>query len=553
MDDLPSSPSPVPAAAIFETADLHASWARSADFGLRPEDALSDALISPADLRDRIEANARLLTFSRPVIEDLFRQIDCPSSTLLLTDSDGMILGAIGDTDFLDRATRVALCPGAQWSEASRGTNAIGTALITRQTVTIDGSQHYLTRNRFLTCIATPIFSPTGGIAGILDISTDARTNLSHADALLRTTAECIEHRLIESLDDGFLALHFHSCPNLLGSPLEALALFDEDGELQASNRAARTLLHLHGEFPRGNYPASFTTEWRHVVDWAAFGPQTPFPLRTRHGQTCIARAELLQAMPKRTLSRRRAPDPDAEAARSDAATASTQASDNKAPDIDPRFGHARIVLAAWHRDPVGGPLLLSGETGTGKRHLLRQYCADQGIADRLLELDGSTLATSLHDPQELKRTLQRAAAGIVYLADAEQLPRALQNRVLEAAARTHHIVLSTRQPLEPDAATDAPGSIAPTHGKVRSIRLPALRERTDFAHLVSRLVHAACGARAVHMHAQTIARLQRHTWPGNISELRSCLRLMLALLADEDTDLRPQDIPDEILDSSTG
>ena len=113
MDDLPSYSLPIPATATFEPADLHASWARSADFGLRPEDALSDALISPADLRDRIEANARLLTFSRPVIEDLFRQIDCPSSTLLLTDSDGMILGAIGDTDFLDRATRVALCPGA--------------------------------------------------------------------------------------------------------------------------------------------------------------------------------------------------------------------------------------------------------------------------------------------------------------------------------------------------------------------------------------------------------------------------------------------------------
>ena len=147
----------------------------------------------------------------------------------------------------------------------------------------------------------------------------------------------------------------------------------------------------------------------------------------------------------------------------------------------------------------------------------------------------------------------QRAAAGIVYLADAEQLPRALQNRVLEAAARTHHIVLSTRRPLELDAATDAPGSIAPTHGKAPSISLPALRERTDFAHLVSCLVRAACGARAVHMHAQTIARLQRHAWPGNISELASCVRLMLALIADEETDLRPQDIPDEILDSSSG
>lgn len=149
--------------AASEPVDLHASWARSQRHGLRQDDAPSDALLCRTDLRDRLEANARLLTFSRPVIENLFQQIDCPSSTVLLTDEHGLILSAIGDTRFLDRASRVALSPGATWTEATMGTNAIGTALATHQVVAVDGAQHYLERNRFLTCVATPIFAPGGG------------------------------------------------------------------------------------------------------------------------------------------------------------------------------------------------------------------------------------------------------------------------------------------------------------------------------------------------------------------------------------------------------
>ena len=37
---------------------------------------------------------------------------------------------SIGDDDFLGRAAKVALAPGANWSEQSKGTNAVGTALI---------------------------------------------------------------------------------------------------------------------------------------------------------------------------------------------------------------------------------------------------------------------------------------------------------------------------------------------------------------------------------------------------------------------------------------
>ncbi|ENO87227.1 sigma-54-dependent Fis family transcriptional regulator [Thauera linaloolentis] len=540
MDDASSS-SLLPA--TIEPADLHASWARSRGFGLRPEDALSDALVSPADLRDRLEANARLLTFSRPVIENLFRQIDCPSSTLLLTDCDGLILSAIGDTGFLDRATRVALCPGAEWSEAAMGTNAIGTALTTRQAITIDGSQHYLSRNRFLTCIATPIFSPTGGIAGILDVSTDTRANLSHADALLRTTAECIEHRLIESLDDGFLALHFHARPDLLGSPLEGLVVFDEAGNLLASNRAARTLLHLHGEFPRGSYPESFTTQWRHLVDWAAFGPLTPFPLRTRHGQTCAARAGLIR--PPASI---RHPQGQPESGRP---RAPQQPRPAPTPDTDPRVVQAGALLAAWQRGQAPGPLLLSGETGTGKRHLLHRHCQDHGLDARLVELDGCALAAGTRHRPELEDALRRAAGGLLYITDADCLPAEAQSHLLQAAHTTHHIVVTGRRPHGCEAAACGPTPALLTEQAVQRVALPPLRERADFAYLVYRLVREARAAAPIHVPPETIERLCRYPWPGNISELGSQLRLMLALAGDDSAELRPDDIPDELLETT--
>lgn len=547
MDDARSPPQ-LPAA--FEPADLHASWTRSRGFGLRPGDALSDALVSPADLRDRLEANARLLTFSRPVIENLFQQIDCPDAILLLTDCDGLILSSIGDAGFLDRATRVALCPGAEWSEAAMGTNAIGTALTTRQAVTIDGSQHYLARNRFLTCVATPIFSPTGGVAGILDVSTDTRANLAHADALLRTTAECIEHRLIESLGDGFLALHFHTRPDLLGSPLEGLVLFDEAGRLQASNRAARTLLHLHGEFPQGAYAECFTTHWQHLVDWAAFGPQTPFPLRTRRGRTCTARAELLQpaAAIRRPQSQAKSRAPSA-AHPQQAEPAPRRCA--PAPDIDPRVLQASAALAAWQQNRAAGPLLLSGETGSGKRHLLRRHCRERESGLRLIELDGCALAASLHHPLEIEDALHQAAGGLLYVTDADCLPAEAQSRLLQAAYATHHIVVSNRRPREHETAACEPASTLLTARTVQHAALPPLRERTDFAHLVHRLVCEACAGRPIDILPETIERLRHYPWPGNISELGSRLRLMLALAGDDSLELHPDDIPDELLETA--
>jgi len=530
--NMPAAPEPV---------DLHASWARSQRHGLRQEDAPFDALICRADLRDRLEANARLLTFSRPVIENLFQQIDCPSSTVLLTDEHGLILSAIGDTRFLDRASRVSLGPGATWTEATMGTNAIGTALVTHQTVAVEGAQHYLERNRFLTCVATPIFAPDGGVAGILDISTDARANLSHADALLRTTAECIEHRLIESLDDGFLAIHFHVRPDLLGSPLEALAIFDESGRLLASNRAARALLHLQGEYPQTSCDESFTTRWQGLVDWAAFGRRTPFPLRTRHGQTCIALVDLRAR--SNTTSRPGAANP----AHLQAAVSSGW---DAMPGLDTRITHAIEAISSWHAERAAGPLLLAGETGTGKRHLLHLSRQRFGIDSTLISLDCRALASSPLLDSEIDHALRQAQGGTLYLTDIDAMPIAAQSRLFAAAGATTRIVAATRCPLDVTTSNWMDRTTF-EHHQGRTIELPPLRERSDFDALVRYFVRSACTERTIHVCPDALALLRRNRWPGNLSELNNRLRLILALMGDDAGQLGPEDIPEELLEAA--
>ena len=86
--------------------------------------------LQAAALGEAVRRNQTLYTHALPVMETLYSQIVGTQSMVLLTDAQGVILHALGDDDFLPRADRVALRPGVAWSEQSKGTNAIGTALV---------------------------------------------------------------------------------------------------------------------------------------------------------------------------------------------------------------------------------------------------------------------------------------------------------------------------------------------------------------------------------------------------------------------------------------
>ena len=179
-------------------------------------------------LQERRQVRDHLRRIVRPELDALAAMVADTGSVVLWADSDGLILDAVGGAAFLRQAQQVALQPGVSWSEAQRGTNAIGTAMVERQPVQVNGGEHYLNCNGIISCAAAPIISPRGELFGVLDVSGDSRQMHLHALGMVRMAIQIIEHRLVLDVPAGREVLRFHSDADLLGSHREGVLILDD-------------------------------------------------------------------------------------------------------------------------------------------------------------------------------------------------------------------------------------------------------------------------------------------------------------------------------------
>lgn len=200
----------------------------------------------------------RLMTLAMPVMANLYQQFASPSLEIQLANRDGEILRIVG-------------------------------AAAERQ-VTIPAAQPALS-------LAVPIHGTDGCLLIVVDHAAPPRDSSDHIQALLQTTAEMIEHRLVESDERGFLRLHFHTQQAMLGGPLEALAVFDQDSRFVALNRTAATLLSIGSDLARMRCTDCFDVQWLNLVGYASLHLIEPFPLRTCSGARFFARTTLRQGI----------------------------------------------------------------------------------------------------------------------------------------------------------------------------------------------------------------------------------------------------------------
>lgn len=216
------------------------SWQRCLTGGL-PQQGRSQGgpHASAAQCARAIERADALIRHAQPVMETLRPHVEAAGGLLLLADAQGMILTAVGDDGFATRAQRVALRPGALWSEPVRGTNAIGTALADGRPVAVHGAEHYLARNAFLSCCAAPIVDSHGRILGALDISGDHRA--LPAEALPSTLGlvclgvRSIERSMFDATHAGDWRLRLHRDRAALSGSAEASLALSEDGRLRGA------------------------------------------------------------------------------------------------------------------------------------------------------------------------------------------------------------------------------------------------------------------------------------------------------------------------------
>lgn len=173
-----------------------ASWQRCAGAGLS-----SDGSPAPVRLAGDGLAESRAghpLAALLPMFRELLgAQAGGGGYVFAITDATGTLLWVEGDAATRRRAERMNFAPGAGWSEADAGTNALGTVLATLRPVQIVAAEHYNALVRQWSCAAAPVRDPvTGRVLGVLDITGGDGVASPHALTLVRATARLAETEL---------------------------------------------------------------------------------------------------------------------------------------------------------------------------------------------------------------------------------------------------------------------------------------------------------------------------------------------------------------------
>ncbi|AOF85294.1 AAA domain family protein [Hydrogenophaga sp. RAC07] len=547
------------------------SHRRSQSYGITVTDTPDFSSPSHGVLPDALEENRFLFQHAAPVMETLYDQIVNTHSMVLLTSAKGLVLHSLGDMDFLERASQVALTPGMDWSERSKGTNAIGTALSEEEALTVHGGQHYMNANKFLTCSASPIFDPYGQVIGALDVTGDHRSYHQHTLALVRMSAQMIENHMFADIFPKAIRIHFHTRSEFLGTLVEGIAVFSPEGRFLSANRSAQFQIGLPFSALKAH---TFSSLFGLPVSalFEMFSGATPNPK-----QLCMHNGVSVWCRVKLKVSNMWAAKPTGTT--SEASAQPTPAAAQPGPEPLKQTGK-KMQFSSLHYldtgDPqvtsvihklrmVSGrdiPIMILGETGTGKDLLAQAIHGDSSratqpfvsvncasIPDTLIESElfgyEEGAFTGARKKGSIGKILQ-AHGGTLFLDEIGDMPKHLQARLLRVLQERKVSPLGAGKEVEVDVAV-----VSATHKNLKDmiargdfredlyyrlnglvVRLPALRERSDFELVVQKILLALSeGSQPVGVSAQVMDLFKRYAWPGNFRQLHNLLRTAVVMV----------------------
>lgn len=190
---------------VAPRAEISASWDRVLRSGIDPDQSTESVLLE----MDEIEHRRRSSTLGEvmPLLsEGLVSLADAAQQIVVVTDVEGRVLWRQGNAGVLRRADGICLAEGATWAEASTGTNAIGTALVSRTPVQVHSSEHFVRSLHNWTCAAAPVRDPRDSrLIGIVDISGPAYTfhpaSLALVGSVARLAESEIRNRHLQAID----------------------------------------------------------------------------------------------------------------------------------------------------------------------------------------------------------------------------------------------------------------------------------------------------------------------------------------------------------------
>ncbi|WP_315705347.1 MULTISPECIES: sigma-54-dependent Fis family transcriptional regulator [unclassified Bradyrhizobium] len=521
------------------SADIYDSWMRCISLGLDALRPPSPEFVDAAVLRQEQQRCSLVRGLALAEMHTLHQQIAGSNFMIAFATAEGLLLDIISDTSFSCASDAACIRAGAIWTETICGTNGLGTAAHLKRPIVVHGREHFFARYNNLTCVAAPIFAPDGEVAGILDASSDCMSRQAHTQALVAMAATQIENGLFREQHRGNILIAFHNRGEYLHTLSAGLLAVDNDGQILAANRAARVLLHGLPASAGRRFGDVFRARFADFLDEGRRNERQR--LEDDVGSQFVATIENTRQFPM--THRLPAPRP---APPKHAAAAFVSA--------DPRIAAIvqRVAVAASRKMPI----LIRGETGTGKEQMARHAHAASRRTGSFVAVNCAALPDSLIEAELFGYTegaftgarkggsaglFKEADGGTLFLDEIGDMPVTLQAVLLRFLDDwTVRPVGGSKREVDVllVSATNANLDDAIAKGRFRSdllfrlntleVTLLPLRERTDFADIARHLMHKIDPSIALSEAA--IQRLAQRSWDGNIRELRNALaRLSLS------------------------
>ena len=538
------------------------SWQRSlVTYKLNPARAARPRVLTGGRLKDHQEPMQGFLSIARQGIAMLHERVREAGYLVMFTDADGVTIDSRCDASVRREMEKLGLSVGGCWSEVEAGTNGIGTCIAEQVPITIHKSDHFCVANIDFSCTSVPVFGATGQMLGVLDVSAvrspDDRRSQTLIMQLARANAALIENANFLNEYRDHWVLNFNRARQVLDVQAEHLLALEHSGRIVGANRSAMAELRADSTRSVLNEPidAVFDIDAQDIPRLAC-ERDPPLLLHTARSSIGYFASVKAPRRPTAAVQPRALQAPGEVCARPAAACASLATLAGRDAQMIRIVGQiARVV----DRDI---PILLTGETGTGKEVLARAIHLGSRRAHRpFVAVNCAAIPESLIESalfgyrpgaftgaaaKGMRGSLEQASAGTLFLDEIGDMPRALQTRLLRVLAEGEVVPLGAETAVKVDlhivCAThcDLPALVA--EGAFRedlfyrlaglTLELPALRHRTDRAALIGELLRTEALAfdAPVGLDADAREALLAYAWPGNIRQLRSVLRVAIAL-----------------------
>ncbi len=553
------------------------SWERCySDYQLDPDSDNEKIVLTSHELNNHQQLMGDYFKIAADGVNSFGCALNQAGLAVLLADSQGITvakrLPSAGSELFESRGFLLGSC----WNEKVSGTNAIGMSLVEKQPLIVHGQEHYNRNSGKLSCSVAPIFDSLGNFMGCLNASCLGASGGKETQfltlKLVTMYARMIENSYFYHFHRNNIIIAINPRNNFGEEGQECLIALSEGGNIIGANRNSfaqyamlfsgdligkkiEVLLNISIEKLQNNTNGGLTDSLITIGNSEEqFKLQLHSPMRFFNKSNTLIKTRN-----------------------------EIKKSHHGHPSLDQLKGNDQGVVASITRIRKiinqDIPILLQGETGTGKEAFARAIHDESDRANGpFIALNCAAIPESLIESElfgyqngtftgarknGMKGKLSQANGGTIFLDEIGDMPIQLQTRLLRTLAEKEVLPLGAEVPEVLDVKV-----ISATHQNLQeqiknrafredffyrlngmSLKLPSLRDRSDKDEVITSVLKSEnTSFDDVQFERQAYQFLLDYSWPGNIRQLKNVLKYALAIK--EGSTITLNDFPADIINN---